>query len=145
MSVYLHDIPITEAQDRFQSELEQAGLWKVLSKENILLDEDAAGRVLAELVWAKISSPHYHASAMDGYAVLASSTLGAQPSNPITLQVRRGPDLSNGILLVILTQARRFHWGSTLSSRSKMLKHSMIRERLQIVFLRPKPFGYGQG
>ncbi len=92
MSVYLHDIPITEAQDRFQSELEQAGLWKVLSKENILLDEDAAGRVLAESVWAKISSPHYHASAMDGYAVLASSTLGAQPSNPITLQVRRGPD-----------------------------------------------------
>jgi len=89
MSVYLRDIPLSEAQNRFQSELEIAGLWQVLAKESIPLDENALDRVLAEPAWAKISSPHYHASAMDGYAVKASDTTGAQPFNPITLQIRQ--------------------------------------------------------
>jgi putative molybdopterin biosynthesis protein len=87
MSVYLHDIPLPEAKARLQSALKQAGLWRVLGMETIPLDENAIGRVLAEPIWAKISSPHYHASAMDGFAVLAEDTVGALPSNPITLRV----------------------------------------------------------
>jgi putative molybdopterin biosynthesis protein len=87
MSVYLHDIPLSEAKARLQSALEEAGLWRVLGAETIPLDENAIGRVLAEPVWAKISSPHYHASAMDGFAVRAADTVGAQPSDPVTLQV----------------------------------------------------------
>ncbi|HEX7541270.1 MAG TPA: molybdopterin biosynthesis protein [Anaerolineales bacterium] len=87
MSVYLHDIPLPEAKARLQSALEQADLWRVLATENIPLDENAIGRVLAEPVWAKISSPHYHAAAMDGFAVRADDTAGAQPSSPIMLRV----------------------------------------------------------
>jgi len=87
MSVYLHDIPLPEAKARLKSALELAHLWRVLDTENIPLDENAIGRILAEPVWAKISSPHYHASAMDGFAVLADDTMGAQPSNPVTLFV----------------------------------------------------------
>ncbi len=68
MSLYLHDIPLPEAQARFHSALEQAGLWRVLGAESIPLDENALGRVLSESIWAKISSPNYHASAMDGFA-----------------------------------------------------------------------------
>ena len=68
MSIYLHDIPLPEAKARLQSVLEQADLWRVLGLENITIDENAIGRVLAEPVWANISSPHYHASAMDGFA-----------------------------------------------------------------------------
>jgi len=90
MSVYLHDIPLPEAKARLQSALKQADLWRVLGTETIPLDENAIGRVLTEPVWAKISSPHYHASAMDGFVVRAEDTLGAQPSNPVTLRV--GPD-----------------------------------------------------
>jgi putative molybdopterin biosynthesis protein len=86
MSVYLHDIPLAQAQARFQQVLEEAGLWRLLDAENILLDENALGRVLAEPIWAKVSSPHYHASAMDGFAVRAKDTVGAGPSDPITLQ-----------------------------------------------------------
>ncbi len=86
MSLYLHDIPLDVAQARFQQALEESGLWKILGIEKISLDEHALGRVLAEPVWAKISSPHYHASAMDGFAVRAEDTLGAGPSTPITLQ-----------------------------------------------------------
>ena len=86
MSVYLQDIPLPEANARFQSALEQADLWRVLGTEVIPIDENAIGRVLSEPVWAKISSPHYHASAMDGFAVLAEDTLGAEPSSPRSLR-----------------------------------------------------------
>jgi putative molybdopterin biosynthesis protein len=65
--------------------LQAAGLWGLLAAEEIPLDEGALGRVLAEAVWAKISSPHYHASAMDGFAVRAADTLGAELNTPITL------------------------------------------------------------
>ena len=87
MSVYLHDIPLSEAQARFQQALQEADLWRVLGTELMPLDENVLGRVTAEPVWAKISSPHYHASAMDGFAVGALSTNGALPSKPLTLQV----------------------------------------------------------
>ena len=85
MSVYLHDVPLAEARARFSAALIEAGLEGVLEKETIPLDENALGRVLAEPVWAKISSPHYHASAMDGFAVRAKETVGAQPSTPLSL------------------------------------------------------------
>ena len=90
MSVYLHDIPLSEARARLQSALHEAGLWGVLTAETIPLDENALERTLAEPVWAKTSSPHYHASAMDGFAVRAADTAGALPSRPVTLQA--GPE-----------------------------------------------------
>ena len=90
MSVYLHDIPLPEAQARLKQALQDADLWRVLGIESISLDENALGRVTAEPIWAKISSPHYHASAMDGFAVRAIATNGALPSRPITLQI--GPE-----------------------------------------------------
>jgi putative molybdopterin biosynthesis protein len=82
MSVYLKDIPLEEAKTRFSDFLQKAGLWIILGKESIPLDENAAGRVLAESVWANISSPHYHASAMDGFAVHSVDTQDAQPGKP---------------------------------------------------------------
>jgi len=91
MSVYLHDIPLAQARARLEEALRQAGLWGVLDAESIALDENALGRVLAETAWAKVSSPHYHASAMDGFAVEAASTAGARPSAPIQLAVGEGP------------------------------------------------------
>jgi putative molybdopterin biosynthesis protein len=90
MSIYLHDIPLAQAQARLQQALQEANLWRVLGMETIPLDENALGRVTAEPIWAKISSPHYHASAMDGFAVRALSTVGAMPSAPMTLAV--GPE-----------------------------------------------------
>src|SRR5512138_1301515 len=90
MSVYLHDIPLPEAQRRLQQALQDADLWRVLGAESIPLAEAALGRVTAEPVWAKISSPHYHASAMDGFAVRAGGTNGALPSQPVTLHL--GPE-----------------------------------------------------
>ena len=87
MSIYLRDIPLSQAQAIFQKALQDAGLWRVLGAEEIPLDEFATGRVLAEPVWASLSNPHYNASAMDGFAVRAQETEGAVPSAPVTLQV----------------------------------------------------------
>lgn len=85
MSVYLHDIPLPQAQQRLENALAEAGLNSILGVEEIPLDEDALGRVLVRAVWAKISSPHYHASAMDGFAVRSKDTHGAMPTSPVTL------------------------------------------------------------
>jgi putative molybdopterin biosynthesis protein len=85
MAIYLHDIPFQEARSHFQQALETVGLWRILDVEEIPLDEHACGRILAEPLFALISSPHYHASAMDGFAVKATDTVGAMSTNPITL------------------------------------------------------------
>ena len=82
--IYLEDIPLDEAQAALQAALEEAGLWRPLPAETIPVAE-AAGRVTAEAVWARLSSPHYHASAMDGYAVRARDTVGATETNPVRL------------------------------------------------------------
>ena len=87
MSVYLHDIPLPEAKTRMEIALRQSGLWRVLGAEMLPLDERVVGRVLAEPVWAKVSSPHYHASAMDGFAVRAVETNGAIATAPLALMV----------------------------------------------------------
>lgn len=84
MSIYLHDIPLSTAQNHLRTSLEKVGLWRVLGSETIPLDENALGRILSEPIWASISSPHYHASAMDGFAVIAENTSGAGPSTPLT-------------------------------------------------------------
>ncbi|HFC09727.1 MAG TPA: molybdopterin biosynthesis protein [Chloroflexi bacterium] len=85
MSIYLHDIPLDEAHRRFSAALQEAGLDGVLGTETLPLDDRAVGRVLAQPVWARISSPHYHAAAMDGFALRAEATFGAQPLSPVTL------------------------------------------------------------
>ncbi|GAB4144392.1 MAG: molybdopterin biosynthesis protein [Candidatus Promineifilaceae bacterium] len=85
MSIYLHDIPLDTAQARFGEALAAAGLGGLLAVEQIPLDEQAVGRVLAEPVWARLSSPHYHAAAMDGFAVRARDTEGATLTQPVTL------------------------------------------------------------
>jgi putative molybdopterin biosynthesis protein len=85
MNVYLKDIPLEQAQNRFMAALQENNLWDVLKSEQISLDEKAVGRVLTQAVWAKISSPNYHAPAMDGFAVRSSDTIQAMPTLPVIL------------------------------------------------------------
>jgi putative molybdopterin biosynthesis protein len=87
MSVYLHDIPLDEARARLEHALDEADLLRVLGTETISLDENALGRVLAEPLWARLSSPNYHAAAMDGFALQAEAAAGAQPTSPVVVRV----------------------------------------------------------
>jgi putative molybdopterin biosynthesis protein len=88
MTVFLRDIPLSTAEKEFEQSLKKAGLSSLFPSENIPLDESAIGRIIAKPIWATISSPHYHASAMDGFAVHSKKTIGATPSTPITLKVK---------------------------------------------------------
>src|SRR5512136_653343 len=90
--LYLTDIPLDEAWSRFIDALETAGHWDPLPGEDVPVAE-ALGRVTAEPVWARVSSPAYHASAMDGYAVRAADTHGASETAPLRLTCvpRGGP------------------------------------------------------
>ncbi len=83
-NVYLKDIPLEEAWRRFEEALAQAGLDRPFSGEEVPLPE-ALGRVTAAPVWARISSPHFHAAAMDGYALRARDTAGATETRPVRL------------------------------------------------------------
>ena len=69
---YLKKTPLTEARELFLATVDPSQL----SSEEISV-EDGLDRVTAEPVFAKISSPHYHASAMDGICVRAEETFGA--------------------------------------------------------------------
>ena len=81
---YLEDIPLEDAWAAFREALEAAGLWRPLDAETVPLNL-ANGRVTAAPVWARLSSPHYHAAAMDGYAVRAADTIGATERTPVAL------------------------------------------------------------
>nr|WP_263324104.1 molybdopterin biosynthesis protein [Neobacillus sp. Marseille-Q6967] len=79
--IYLEDKPRTEAKreilEAFQLPLE---------KEMIPAAE-ALGRATAEPIFARVSMPHYHASAMDGIAVMAENTYQAHEQNPLQLKL----------------------------------------------------------
>jgi len=86
---YLEDIPLDEAWRRFITAMESSGAWARVPGEELPL-EKALGRVTAAPVWAALSSPGYHASAMDGYAVRSADTLGATETAPKRLRI--GPE-----------------------------------------------------
>ena len=118
MSIYLHDIPLPEAQQKFREALQRAGLEGILGKETLPLNKAVSGRTLAAPVWAKLSSPHYHASAMDGFAVTAKDTDGASQSAPLDLEygaqavyVDTGdvlPQEKNAVIPIEVTEALDF-------------------------------------
>jgi putative molybdopterin biosynthesis protein len=87
MMIYLHDIPLSQAKSLLNEALQANGRLEILGIEEIPLDEHALGRVLAKPIWATLSSPHYHASAMDGYAVQSDSTIAASPAIPVDLSI----------------------------------------------------------
>jgi len=57
-----------------------------LTEDEVIPTSESLGRITSEPVFAKISSPHYHCSAMDGVAVRAEDTFGAAEVSPIELQ-----------------------------------------------------------
>ncbi|MBM3240568.1 molybdopterin biosynthesis protein [Candidatus Poribacteria bacterium] len=79
---YLKKTSLNEALELF---FQHPALSKLTECEEITTPE-ALGRITAEPVFAKISSPHYHCSAMDGVAVRAADTFGASEVTPIQLE-----------------------------------------------------------
>lgn len=61
-----------------------------LTKTEKIPSEEALGRVTAEPVFARLSSPSFHSAAMDGIAVRAEETFGAHEASPKVLDLRSG-------------------------------------------------------
>jgi putative molybdopterin biosynthesis protein len=88
--IYLEDIPLDDAQTVLHNALAEAGLWQSMPVETVPVSE-ANGRYTGTAVWAKISAPHYHASAMDGYALRAQDSEGATETNAVRFTLVESP------------------------------------------------------
>jgi putative molybdopterin biosynthesis protein len=72
--------------------------------------EESLGRVTAEPIFARMSAPSYHSSAMDGIVVRAENTYGTTERNPKTLKIGRDalwintghaiPDGFNSVIMI---------------------------------------------
>lgn len=84
--IYLEGAPLDEALKKWLFRFDSDVAELPLSGEVIHV-KDSLGRVTAEAIIAKISSPFYHSSAMDGYAVRFIDTFGASETNPKRLKI----------------------------------------------------------
>ncbi len=104
---YLDNMPLCTAREKYLSLLEEAGFR---AKTEVIPSALSSGRVTSGAVYAKICSPHYNASSMDGIAVLSSDTVGASERNPVTLKedmyepVDTGDPLPDGKDAVIMVE-----------------------------------------
>jgi len=86
-NVYLDEAPLDQAVQAFFAALDGRRVVGTLPGEPVPVDVAAMGRITAEPVFARISSPHYHACAMDGAAVKSDSTFAASERRPVTLRL----------------------------------------------------------
>ncbi|MZP30020.1 molybdopterin biosynthesis protein [Heliobacterium undosum] len=78
---YLNCLQRDEAQALWRNTLKEIGYFERPPVEHLPVTA-SLGRVTAGTVYAKQSVPHYNGSAMDGIAVYASDTYGAQETAP---------------------------------------------------------------
>jgi putative molybdopterin biosynthesis protein len=108
--IYLDSTPLKEALSKWLYKLDSEGVLKPLSKETIKVT-DSLGRITSEAVIAKLSSPFYHSSSMDGYAVRFTDTFGASERTPKrlklgeqTVYVDTGDPMPDGFNAVIMIE-----------------------------------------
>jgi putative molybdopterin biosynthesis protein len=108
-NIYLESTPLDEALSKWLQRLDSGQALRPLSGERIKVI-DSLGRVTAQAVTADISSPFYHSSAMDGYAVRFADTFGATERNPKRLKTGEAavyvdtgdpiPDRFNAVIMI---------------------------------------------
>ncbi len=89
-NIYLDNVPLGEALERWLELCRKEGVPFPLQTAMVATGS-ALGMVTAEPLFARVSSPPFHSSAMDGVAVRAEATYGASETSPVTL--RLGTDI----------------------------------------------------
>lgn len=107
--IYLETTPLNEAIEKWLKRLESQGFLKAFPGEKVMVSE-SLGRITAEPVTARLSSPFYHSSAMDGYAVKYQETFGASETSPKKLKLGEQavyvdtgdpmPDVFNTVIMI---------------------------------------------
>ncbi len=107
--IYLKNIPLSAAIDKWSEKIKAEKVGP-LEAESIPV-EQSLGRITSEAIFARLSSPFYHASAMDGYAVRYADTFGASERGPKRLQcgtqavyVNTGEPMPEGFNAVIMVE-----------------------------------------
>ncbi|UCD36586.1 MAG: molybdopterin biosynthesis protein [Nitrospiraceae bacterium] len=105
--IYHTSVSLEEAWDIWSGLI---GTLKPLEGETVPVT-DSRGRVTAGAVHARISSPFYHAAAMDGYAVRFQETFTASEAEPLRLRLREqalpvntGDPLPEGYNAVVMVE-----------------------------------------
>ena len=134
-NIYLEDIPLDEAQARLERALREINCWEPFSGESVPLT-DALGCITAEAVYARLSFtlPHYHAAAMDGYAVQAKTTFSATETRPVHLTVGReaypvntGDPLPSDVDAVIMIEQVQMVDDATIAIRAAVTPWQHVR------------------
>ncbi|HAK89138.1 MAG TPA: molybdopterin biosynthesis protein [Nitrospiraceae bacterium] len=82
--VFLDTLSLEDARRLLFSRLNSIDLSLPSEKVDV---RNSAGRITAEAVFARYSSPFYHSAAMDGYAVRFSDTFTASETSPSLLRI----------------------------------------------------------
>ncbi|MCX7771907.1 MAG: molybdopterin biosynthesis protein, partial [Clostridia bacterium] len=128
MRRYLKNTPLEEAVSSYLEWLKDR--LQPFSSEEIPSAE-SLGRITSEAVYAKLSSPHYYASAMDGIAVVAKRTFQATETTPVVLKehedyevVDTGDPLPEGFDAVIMEEdAIRHEQGFMIHQAAAPFQH----------------------
>lgn len=112
-AVFIDNVSLAEAKERYGRVLRER--IPARQKREWVKVGEARGRVTCRPVYARCSSPHYCAAAMDGIAVRAVDTFGASETSPVRLdlnnqgcRVDTGDPLPPGKDAVIMIE--HVHW-----------------------------------
>jgi len=106
---YLKKTPLPEARRIFLERVDSTRL----ETEPLPVDQ-ALNRITAEATFAKISSPHYHGSAMDGICVRAEDTFGATEFSPKKLKLITGESAIDGVFAFVDTGNALPSWANAV-------------------------------
>lgn len=122
---YLKKTPLREARELFLARIDPTKL-----ESEILPVGQALNRITAEPVFAKISAPHYHGSAMDGICVRAEDTFGATEFNPKQLRLLTGEEAPVGRFAFVDTGHALPLWANAVIMIEKI--HQLDNQTLEI-------------
>ena len=94
-NVYINNKSLKEAKELWLAALEKHGFFTHNTEEEIAVD-DSLGRLTAEPIIAKRSSPSYNAAAMDGIAVHFNDLAGASEASPLRLTADKYTPVNTG-------------------------------------------------
>ena len=94
-NIYISNTPLKEAKKIWQTALHHHGFYEHKPVEIIEVD-DSLGRLTAEAVFARRSSPSYNAAAMDGIAVHFGDLTGASEAHSLHLNSSRFIPVNTG-------------------------------------------------
>ncbi len=78
---YFENTPLQEAQEKY------IPMFTFSPKVELIPTTECLGRITADPIFAKVSMPNFHASAMDGIAVKAERTYSAHEQSPLLLKL----------------------------------------------------------